>query len=60
LLVACRERFLVSSESVLKSQLGEFRDHQLVTSKRMPDGAELLVINLSSDVMTELLASWPE
>ncbi len=31
----CREQFLVNSDSTLKAQLIEFRDHKLITSKKV-------------------------
>lgn len=40
----CREQFLVNSDSTLKAQLIEFRDHKLITSKKGADGVEYLYI----------------
>ncbi|GAB4819936.1 hypothetical protein N2152v2_006982 [Parachlorella kessleri] len=42
----CRERFLVSNEMLLKSFLVEFKDHELLTTKKAQDGSELLCIPL--------------
>ncbi|KAH7285552.1 hypothetical protein KP509_33G033200 [Ceratopteris richardii] len=51
----CRERFLVSSELTLRSHLTEFKDHELVRSRRGPDGQDCLFIPLPSDTITRLL-----
>ena len=37
----CREQFLVNSESTLKAQLIEFRDHKLITSKKVSKSVQL-------------------
>lgn len=52
----CRERFLVSSDVTLKTHLTEFRDHELVRTRRGPDGAELLVIPLPAPRLRQVLA----
>lgn len=54
LLRAAQEKFIVSSESMLKSQLGELRDHKLVALRRRADGVDVLRINLSVDVLFDL------
>ncbi|KAI5055540.1 hypothetical protein GOP47_0029061 [Adiantum capillus-veneris] len=51
----CRERFLVSSELTLRSHLTEFKDHELVKSRRGLDGQDCLFIPLPSDMITKLL-----
>lgn len=51
----CRERFLVSSELTLRSHLTEFKDHELVRSRRGLDGQDCLYIPLPTDTLTKLL-----
>lgn len=51
----CRERFLVTSEILLKSFLQEFRDHELLATKRAADGSELLHIPLDEAVLQTVL-----
>lgn len=52
---ASRERFFVSSQVTLNSHLTEFKDHELVKTKRNSDGQECLNIPLSSDAIRQLL-----
>lgn len=52
---ASRERFFVSSQVTLNSHLTEFKDHELVKTKRNSDGQECLNIPLSSDALRQLL-----
>ncbi|MCO5552007.1 hypothetical protein L7F22_005515 [Adiantum nelumboides] len=51
----CRERFLVSSELTLRSHLTEFKDHELVKSRRGLDGQDCLFIPLPLDTIAKLL-----
>ncbi|XP_020250432.1 origin of replication complex subunit 2 [Asparagus officinalis] len=51
----CRERFLVSSQVTLNSHLTEFRDHELVKTRRHSDGQDCLYIPLSSEAVEKLL-----
>ncbi|KAG0235740.1 Origin recognition complex subunit 2 [Actinomortierella wolfii] len=51
----CLENFLVSNAVTFRSQLTEFRDHQIVQSRKGPDGAEMLHIPLESDVLEGIL-----
>ncbi|PSC69977.1 Origin recognition complex subunit 2 [Micractinium conductrix] len=52
----CRERFLVSNEMLLKSFLTEFKDHELLVTKRAADGAaDLLHVPLAEDVLQQVL-----
>ncbi|MCO5576973.1 hypothetical protein L7F22_030794 [Adiantum nelumboides] len=51
----CRERFLVSSELTLRSHLTEFKDHELVKSRRGLDGQDCLFIPLPFDTIAKLL-----
>ncbi|KAG0254783.1 Origin recognition complex subunit 2 [Actinomortierella ambigua] len=55
----CLENFLVSNAVTFRSQLTEFRDHQIVQSRKGPDGAEMLHIPLESDVLEGILESLP-
>jgi origin recognition complex subunit 2 len=49
----CRERFLVSTDLALRSQLTEFFDHQLVRNKRGYDGSEMLHIPIPNAALEE-------
>lgn len=51
----CRERFLVSSQVTLNSHLTEFRDHELVKTRRHSDGQDCLYLPLSSEALEKLL-----
>ncbi|KAI4321525.1 hypothetical protein MLD38_034894 [Melastoma candidum] len=51
----CRERFLVSNQVTLNSYLTEFKDHDLVKTKRHPDGEDCLHIPLSTEALQKLL-----
>lgn len=51
----CRERFLLSSELTLKSHLNEFRDHQLVATKKGPDGNDVFYIPMANDEIEKVL-----
>lgn len=51
----CRERFLVSNEMLLKAFLTEFKDHELLQTKRGGDGSDLLHIPLSEEVLQQVL-----
>ncbi|KAL4196921.1 hypothetical protein AMTRI_Chr04g248730 [Amborella trichopoda] len=50
-----RERFLVSSQLTLNSHLTEFRDHELLKTRRHGDGQDCLYIPLSSEAIENLL-----
>ncbi|VFQ86884.1 unnamed protein product [Cuscuta campestris] len=52
----CRERFIVSSQLTLNSHLTEFKDHELVKSKRKSDGQDCLCIPLSDEAIEKLIA----
>lgn len=56
---ACREKFLVSSLLTLKSHLQEFKDHELVKTRRHSDGHDCLYIPLSSESIQNLLPELP-
>ncbi|XP_052184440.1 origin of replication complex subunit 2 [Diospyros lotus] len=51
----CRERFLVSSQVTLNSHLTEFKDHDLVKSRRHSDGQDCLYIPLNTEVLEKLV-----
>ncbi|GLT38900.1 hypothetical protein SLA2020_131160 [Shorea laevis] len=51
-----RERFLVSSQVTLNSHLTEFKDHELVKTRRHSDGQDCLYIPLATDALEKLLA----
>ena len=51
----CRERFLVSSDVTLRSQLTEFKDHKLVRSRKGHDGVEYLFIPVDDAVLNQFL-----
>ncbi|CAG8613568.1 3363_t:CDS:1 [Paraglomus brasilianum] len=51
----CREAWLVSNDLTFKTQLTEFRDHQIIQSRRMADGTEILYIPLSKDQLINIL-----
>ncbi|CAH9111214.1 unnamed protein product [Cuscuta epithymum] len=51
----CRERFLVSSQLTLNAHLTEFKDHELVKSKRKSDGQDCLCIPLTNDAIEKLV-----
>lgn len=48
----CRESFLVSSDSTLRTQLIEFVDHKMAKIKRSLDATELVFIPISSQILT--------
>lgn len=50
-----RERFLVSSQVTLNSHLTEFKDHELVKTRRHSDGQDCLYIPLPSEALEKLL-----
>ncbi|XP_064606840.1 origin recognition complex subunit 2-like isoform X2 [Liolophura sinensis] len=51
----CRESFLVNSDLTLRTQLTEFRDHKLITSKKGHDGMEYLLIPVETATLSEFL-----
>lgn len=48
----CRERFLVSSDSTLRTQLIEFVDHNMAKFKRSHDGTELVSIPINTQILS--------
>lgn len=51
----CRERFLVSSQVTLNSHLTEFKDHELVKTRRHSDGQDCLYIPLTRDALEKVV-----
>ena len=51
----CREKFLVSSDVTLRSQLTEFKDHKLVRSRKGQDGVEYLFIPVDNAALGQFL-----
>lgn len=47
----CREGFLVSSDSALRTQLIEFVDHNMAKLKRSNDGTEHVSIPISPKIL---------
>lgn len=47
----CREQFLVSTETGMRSQLTEFKDHKVMVTKRLADGTELLYMPLDKSTL---------
>lgn len=51
----CREKFLVSSDLALRTQLTEFVDHNMVKMKRSIDGTEYLIIPIDQYVLQQFV-----
>ncbi|GAA0161661.1 replication origin binding protein [Lithospermum erythrorhizon] len=51
----CRERFLVSSQATLNSHLTEFKDHELVKTRRDSDGQDCLFIPIMKDALEKIV-----
>ncbi|KAL2895208.1 Origin of replication complex subunit 2 [Bienertia sinuspersici] len=51
----CRERFLVSSQVTLNSHLTEFKDHELVKTRKHSDGQDCLYVPLSTEAIQKVL-----
>ncbi|KAF5397948.1 Origin recognition complex subunit 2 [Paragonimus heterotremus] len=54
----CRDAFLTSSESTLRAQLTEFRDHKLMKIKKGADGTELLVIPMENTSLRKFVENF--
>ncbi|XP_059636575.1 origin of replication complex subunit 2 [Cornus florida] len=52
----CRERFLVSSQVTLNSHLTEFKDHELVKTRRHSDGQDCLYIPLTTEALEKVVS----
>ncbi|MQL78020.1 hypothetical protein Taro_010452, partial [Colocasia esculenta] len=51
----CRERFVVSSQVALNSHLVEFKDHDLVKTRRNTEGQDCYYVPLSPEALEKLL-----
>ncbi|GAB4839372.1 Origin recognition complex subunit 2, variant 2 [Ancistrocladus abbreviatus] len=51
----CRDCFLVSSQVTLNSHLTEFKDHELVKTRRDSEGQDCLFIPLATEALAKLL-----
>ncbi|KAI8388542.1 origin recognition complex subunit 2-domain-containing protein [Radiomyces spectabilis] len=51
----CREGFYTSSDLALRSQLTEFRDHQIIHSKQSQDGTEIFYIPLDKTSLCNII-----
>lgn len=52
---ACRERFLVSSDLALRTQLNEFFDHNMAKRKRGIDHTELIAVPIDAHVLEQFI-----
>ena len=57
LFAVCREKFIVSNEMLLRTFLTEFRDHDLLQSKRTSEGGDVFFVPLKEDELQQVLAS---
>lgn len=57
LYLECREEFLVNSEITLNAQLSEFKDHNLLKTKKSSDGSELIKINVDTQTVKQFIQS---
>lgn len=55
LYTVCRERFLVSSQITLNAHLTEFKDHELVKTRRNLDGEDCLYVPLTADALEKIV-----
>ncbi|KAI8099715.1 origin recognition complex subunit 2-domain-containing protein [Halteromyces radiatus] len=51
----CREQFFVSTETGMRSQLMEFKDHKVMVTKRLPDGTELFYMPLDKATLMGII-----
>jgi len=51
----CRERFLVTSELQLRTHLTEFKDHELVRTRRSAEGQDLYFIPIDKQTLDAIL-----
>lgn len=56
----CRERFLVSSDLALRTQLTEFVDHNMAKLKRSIDGTEHVLIPIETHVLEKFVEQQKE
>ncbi|CDP01345.1 unnamed protein product [Coffea canephora] len=55
LYATCRERFLVSSQITLNSHLTEFKDHDLVKTRRDTEGQDCLYIPIPNEALEKII-----
>ncbi|KAI8886990.1 ORC2-domain-containing protein [Backusella circina FSU 941] len=51
----CREGFYVSNDLTLRTELTEFRDHKIISTKKAPDGTELFFIPLDKATLLSIV-----
>lgn len=54
----CLEGFLVSSDIILRAQLTEFCDHNMLTLKRAADGTEQLKIPIDNILLQQFVEQY--
>lgn len=55
LYTVCRERFLVSSQITLNAHLTEFKDHELVKTRRNLDGEDCVYVPLTAEALEKIV-----
>lgn len=56
----CRDKFLVSSDLALRTQLTEFVDHNMVKLKRSIDGTEYVTVPIDEYVLQQFFEQQKE
>jgi origin recognition complex subunit 2 len=51
----CRENFFVSSDLALRTELTEFKDHKLISTKKTLDGTEIFYIPLDKSTLLSII-----
>lgn len=51
----CRDAYYVSSDIAFKTELTEFRDHKLISTKKSPDGTEIFFIPLDQTTLLSII-----
>eukprot|EP00890_Picochlorum_soloecismus_P002208 jgi/Picsp_1/2989/NSC_01212-R1_origin recognition complex subunit 2 len=51
----CKEKFLASNELILKTFLTEFKDHEILQTRRTTEGADILCVPLQPESLKQLL-----
>lgn len=54
LLQTCREELIVRNDASLRAYLAEMRDHDLVGTRRGPDGSDCLYLSLPAHLVSQL------
>ena len=55
LYIMCREEFWVNSETTLRAQISEFKDHKLLKIKKGSDGGELITVCIDKSVAQKFI-----